>query len=434
MVTTALVQPGGLTVGDVDEAGPGGTLAPQFEVLVNNNRIDVGVSQLVRSIEFETADGIAAMCKLTVENPDFIVSDRNVFQPGNEMLVRMGYGSSHMKRLGRVVLAEVKPNYPSGSDTPTVEVVGYSKDKAMMGHSPQTKKDEKSAASKKQKGFDARQKGKITFVSGFSTGGNKKQRSFPEMNFSEIVERKAKEYGFIPDVDKTTRKTTVLQVAGMTDYEFVRGLANMLGWVFWVDGDDNGKWALHFRDASQKDVTVQDKQYTFRYRDGDLSTLLEFNPEMLLHGFSTKVTAVVKNVRTGKLMEVPFDEETEGGDTQFTGDTKEEVPGPYTSGASVKLYFKEFSYTLVADRHFKTPEEVKGWIKKWLREQQKNFVLASGTTVGLETLAARQIHTIEGVGKAFSGDYYFSRVRHAMDADKGYLCDFNCRKVVRSAG
>ena len=56
--------------------------------------------------------------------------------------------------------------------------------------------------------------------------------------------------------------------------------------------------------------------------------------------------------------------------------------------------------------------------------------MARGATIGTEILMARQTHRIQGIGPTLTGDYYFSRVKHILDNTNGYLCDFNCRKVV----
>src|SRR5690606_33284225 len=87
-------------------------------------------------------------------------------------------------------------------------------------------------------------------------------RTYKELKYSEAVEEKAQDpaYNFAPDVDPSPETaTTFIHKAGLTDYDFVRGLANLTGYYFWVDGDQDGKWTLHFRDPKSVDGDQEKK-------------------------------------------------------------------------------------------------------------------------------------------------------------------------------
>ena len=247
------------------------------------------------------------------------------------------------------------------------------------------------------------------------------------------MKARAGDYNFdTSDIDPTPGEATFIQKAGMTDYELVKGLANLTGYIMWVDYNEAiGKWQLHFRDPAR--ALEQLKTYTFEYNNGDFSTLLEFEPESAVKGTNTKITVQFRNPATGKLMEETIDEADEGGETpdlKFNGFLDEKISGPLTSGTAVKLFFNDFSFDVIAARRFKDEQTLRAWARRWFKSQRDNFVLARGTLIGIEDLKARQVHNLSGVGKAYSGAYYFNSVRHIFDKDNGYVTEFNARKVI----
>ena len=377
------------------------TLAPNFAIVVNGTELQFGITQFVERIEYESVDGVADAARLRCVNPDFLLSNAKVFQPGNEMDIWMGYGPS-VQHIGRVVISRVRPSWPQNA-MPSMSVVGYTRDVKMMDNSPPKSKKE----------------------------GGKGGRTFKELKYSDAVAERAGDYDFTPDVDDTPEEPGFfIQKAGLSDYDFVRGLANLSGYYFWVDGDENGTWTLHFREPSGVD-SDQDEQFTFKYNLGDLSSLLSFTPELLLQNSVTKIQAQVKHPETGKTLKAEFEEESQSSpDVEVQGDPDAELDADHTTASDVKLFLGDFSIEVVANRTFKTEAELIAWAEQWFRRQRENFVLSRGRTIGVESLRARQVHTIEGISSGLDGDYFFNKVKHIMDKNEGYLCDFHARKVV----
>lgn len=379
------------------------TNPPAFSVEVGATGapLDIGITQFVSRVEYEVAEGLASMAKIHLANPDFTLSALKVFEPGNELFIRFGYGTQ-LKGVGRVIIKKVRDNYPQ-NEMPGIEVTAYTKDSNMMDHSPEKSKKK----------------------------GGKGGRVFKNQKFSDAVAERASDYDMELDIDPTpTAATDFVQKAGMTDFEFIRGLANLCGFLFWVDGDDKGKWTLHFKDP-EKDLNVQDREFIFRYNLGDLSTLLNFESEYAITGSATKLKVEVKDPETGKLLSTEVEEEGEEPDIEATGDETEKTQSALVSGAAVKLYFGDFSFGLETGKRFKTEAEVQAWAKQWFRRHRENFLLGSGSLIGVESLTARQIHTLDGLARpTLNGRYYFTRVRHVLDVGSGYTCQFNARKVV----
>jgi phage protein D len=368
-----------------------GTLAPKYSIKVAKTTVDNNIRQFVRHIEYESADGMADLMRIRCLNPDSIISNAKIFQPGNEVSLFIGY-KEPLIHVGRVVIQKSIPNFPENGEQ-TISVVGYTKETT------------------------------------FSKPEKSKKRRFADYKYSDAVSDIAARYDMDEDIDPTPEKPrNWIQKANVNDYEMVQGLANITGFVFWVDGDENGIWTLHFRDPEK--LEEQDKQYTFKYNDGPNSTLLSFRPELLVKDSKTKITVVVKDRRTGKQIKTTIEEESDASpDVEVMNDPTSELDGAYTTGSDIKLYFGDFSFDVISNKRFRSEEQAKFWAQQWFRRNKEDFILASGSTIGLETLMARQKHFIENTSVGFDGEYYFSKVKHVFN-DNGYKCFISCRKLV----
>jgi phage protein D len=437
-------MPLGISTVSTPSASDTGFNAPNFSIRISGAEIPLGVRQLVTKVEYESADGMADVLKVTAINPDFVppkgvsiigatqsgstggdgvlqLSETKIFQPGNEIDVAMGYGAQIL-HIGRAIIRKTQLIFPQ-KGTPSIDVIAYTKDSAMMDNAPEK--------SKKQKG----------------KGG----RIFKNMRFSDAVKERATDYDFALDVDDTPGVAKeFIQKVGLSDYDFVRGLANMTGFTFWVDGDADGTWTLHFKDPAHLNDNSElwpkeddnPRKFKFKYNDGQFSTLLSFEPELAIQGAFTKLKAGVKDVRTGKIILVEFEEDnTDSPDvsTEISGDAimvvDQALDKPFNVAASsVKLFIEDFSINVKANRQLDSESDLREWARQWFRRNRENFVLARGMTIGVEQLRARQIHGIAGVGRSLSGDYQFTRVRHIAENKGGYTCEFNANKRVPEFG
>lgn len=379
-------------------------MAPAYMIKVARVDIDVGVTDLINTVTYESADGIADVMKINVLNPDGELSDSKIFQIGNEMELWGGYGPS-LEYIGATVIDNSDADFPDGGQ-PLLTVTGYTRDKQMMDNSPPD-------AKKSKKGG---KKGK---------GG----RAFKDARYSDAVADRAKDYLFKADIDPTPDAPhNFYQKAGMNDYEFVKGLANLTGFVFWVDRNRAGQWILHFKDPLIVSA-LQLKKFTFRYNT-ELATLLRFKPHMAFTGGYTKLVAHVKNAQTGKLLKVEVEDGKVGSDTEFAGRPKDKIKEPPPSGGGVKLFLGDFSVDVQTTKKFTTEAELKLWAQQWFERSRDNFVIAQGKTTGVETVFARQIHAVEGTALLYDGDYTFDRVKHVFDSGGGYILDWHGRKVL----
>jgi phage protein D len=381
---------------------PEDLLAPNFSMDVGSTALNIGVLQLVEAIEYESADGMADALKVTLKNPDFILTEVKAFQPGNDIHVWMGYGTN-LVHIGGAVIVKTNPQFPQDG-YPTIEITAYTRDHLMMDKAPEGSKG----------------KGK----------SKKKDRAFADSKYSDAVKIRAEAYDFNLDVDDTpSPPTDFVQKAGMSDYEFVKGLSNLTGFIFWVDADENGKWTLHFKDPTKP--LYQEKENTYIYNRGNDGNLLSFSPELLISGYQTKIAVSCKNIKTGKVMEATFEETNDQSpETLAEGTPTDTIKDEYTTASDVKLYIEDYAFDCVCNKTFKTEAELVQWAQQWYRRQRENFIMSSGLLIGDPILRANQIHILNGLGKAFDGKYYFTKVKHRQDATSGYTCEFNARKYV----
>lgn len=398
----------------------GGDNAPTFNLSVNDEEVSDGVRALVQSVEYESNDGMSDLLKIVIHDPldkkgNRQLSDSTLFMPGNEISVEYGYYGAVLDAVGRGIIRKARPVFPR-LGVPILEVICYTKDALMMDNSPEPLKVRKKLKN-----------GKV------QTKNSKAGRRFIDSKYSDAVKLKAEDYGMTADVDSTSDKPhDFIHKAGLSDYDFVKGLSNLTGFYFWVDYNfADGEWTLHFKNPETY-VEPQEKKFNFKWGQGDFSTLLEFEPELAITGSITKLRAEIKDPVSGSLLEVDIEEDTsvESDPIDRSGGTGEErvtqSPGASTQ---IKVFLNEFSFEVRTNHRFKTQEELAAWTQQWFRRQRENFVMSTGKVIGVETLRARQIHTLSGVGTTYSGDYQMNKVRHIFN-EQGYEVEFAARKVV----
>lgn len=394
------------------------TIVPNFAVRIEGNNDPkspkADVSRFVQSVEYEFSDELSGMAKVTLADPDHKLSESKLFLPYNHMSVWMGWGKKIPTYLGRVILAHPRKTYPEDG-MPMLEVTGYTRDfqHAMKAPDPDDKE-----GTRKQKGTE-----------------KKFEITFKDSLVSEAVSSIAEMLGCRPDVDivDAPEVKNLDWPIGMSAAEYLKGLANLVGFYLWVDAEVDGEWVLHFRDP--KNVAQdQEKKYKLTW-GGDLGSLLSFEPEIQMTEKYTKIKIQAysfgKKNQAGRIDEVNLvvDDNGELADPLFNDDL-EEKSKPIPSADALKLYVGDHAFFFRAGIGFDDITKLKIWAKIWFNRNRENFIVAKGKTIGIENLRCRQEHTLSGLGNPYDGDYYFSRVRHVCDSS-GYFCDFSARKIIK---
>ena len=61
------------------------TLAPKYAITIGDKDLTENISKFIKRIEYESTDGMADVARLVCINPDNLLSDAKLFQPGNEI-------------------------------------------------------------------------------------------------------------------------------------------------------------------------------------------------------------------------------------------------------------------------------------------------------------------------------------------------------------
>jgi phage protein D len=406
------------------------SLAPSYAIEVNGYPIESGLSKLIISLEYESAEGIADVAKIKFANPDFILSNTAIVQPGNEVSIWLGY-EPELVHVGRIKIAKKMVNWPRGDDMPTIEISGYTRDHDMMDNEPSKAKTikpsgESKAAKKSAKKMNAKAKA--------SEG-----RRFAHRRYSDAITAKALEYSFIPDVDPTPDDLhDFMQKAGLTDYQFIQGIANYTGFVFWVDGDEHGRWTLHFKDP--RNLSTQEKVLEFVYNNVNAS-LLEFDGIAKFSGVQSKIVVEHKDPYTGFVRKVEFEQNpttvdpvfsgTEPPDREYLKSEHLQTKGAAPSPSSILVAIDDLQVKTVADKVFRNDKELEHWARQWFRRNAQRFMFGEGLVIGEPRLMANQTHLISGLDAEFDGAWYMTRVRHLLTPDNGYTSEFSARRVIQ---
>lgn len=473
----SLTNPASLVAGSAlkPSTGPGHrkngeTLAPVFELRVQGTAIDRDFSQYIQKVEFESAADMADVMTIVLNNPGFQLegseehpdfSAHKMFQPGNEVELRGGYGRADTF-IGRAILTKHLPNFPEDG-MPTLQVKGYDKSQLMMDISgPVQATQENKANLKTPRPVDAQDDQGTPYV---------------DMKASDVVAIIANKYGFLTDIDATEVKLRaatgdgIIQKKGMKDFELVQILANLNQREFFVDFDPFKKaWVLHWKKPAEKDSA----ELVFRYGVGQQSSLLSFECEYGLRETINEIVVLAWDPDRQRWISAAIIETAEGDDPRYrqgggrmsrfkpapvekltTNDpaalskkpakantkakkqkaveasaTRDEIKKTLSSATQFRLAAGGTAIDIQADRPFESMAEAAAYAQRWFKARKDSFLVGKGTIIGIETLRARQVHRLEGLGPRLSGDWYFISVSHQFDSESGYRCEFTARKVI----
>lgn len=379
-------------------------LKPSIKVEIEGQELSEDMTSAFMRVEVDLSRDIADQIKLVVANPirdefgsgysgkTFTFLESLAFQPGNEVKVSLGYGDRLSFVAGGIIQKHI-PDFPERG-IPTMEVIARDASVRLM--------DGETAA---------------------------EARSFPYRDLDVAVKEILGEHDIIPaDVTPMfgTFRSDLQKKRGMTDYQFVKGLANIVGHEFRVRMNDAGKWEAVWRPP----VSDQTKQYTFKYLNGPDSTLHSFRPEWGLHDSPTEVQVFYfdKDSRTWELLKATGTGK-KGSPLKYRGPEGEAFE-EITDLDKIRIAAGGVAVEYVPERPFRTPDEAERFAVRWLKARRDNFLTGRGKVLGLETLRAGDQHLLEGIGVQFSGLWEFTSVKHIFDRNKGYFCDIFANKVL----
>lgn len=447
----------------------GQDLAPVYALYVNDQEIDIDITQFVVSVEFESAIDMASIMDLVLSNPGSASNQPNMppdftqhkaFQPGNELELWGGYGIAN-QFLGRVIITRHLPDFPD-EGVPSLTIKGYDKSFLMSRASGGLSLNGNKVALKNPRPADAHDDQGYPFIG---------------ITPSDAVRIVAGKYAMFLDVDdigddgQLLPATSFLQRKGVSDLEICRMLANLNRKEMYVDYDitsptPNGRrgWTFHWVAPKTNDNAILE----LTYNTADAS-LMHFQCEYGLKDQLTEVVVLMWDQGGQRWLSAAQAEEVEGeapiwkagaglqqqfkpikgavGDDGVTIKAKSvarriakqqrraitgnpELMKKLGTATEFRLAAGGVAIDVKVDQPFRSYDECVRWAVRWLEAHKDNFLIAHGTCVGIETMKAGQVHRLSGLGKMLDGDYYFISVRHKFVAETGYTVDFTARKII----
>jgi phage protein D len=386
-------------------------LTPSASVRIEGQDLPREVIDSISKIEVDLARDMADQIKLTIVNPirdelgvgykdsQFVFLDSVAWQPGNRVEVSLGYDTQNTF-IAAGLIQKWLPDFPS-SGVPVLQVTALD--------------------------------GSVLLMDG---DGVKDARHYPDFDLDtvvlEVLSRAGILRGQVQGLVGSFQKT-LTKKQGMSDYQFVRGLANLAGFefrIYWDPSVEN--WRCNWREPASD----QKKKYTFAYG----TTLLEFQPQWGIRDFPSEVKVQYFDSASKTFVEVKVGDKTPGEDLKFpSGKGKSfqkflaaTVHQEITSMSKLRISGGGVAVDVIPDRRFDDPKAAQDFGEQWLQKHRNNFITGTGTLPGLETLRPGDVHTISNVGAQLSGDWEISTVRHVLDVQRGFSTEFFAHKVITS--
>lgn len=383
-------------------------LAPNFMLKSSGVKLEEDVTDLVLGVEYEDNDELADLIQVTIDNSLLTLTDSKVFAEGNYLDLWMGYGND-LEYMGRGIIHRWMPVFPE-NDKPSFTVKAYGIESLFNIEIPEEKSQLRIFLNQRHSQIIEK------LCQCLFTDENVK-KVFPMASFSVKF-----------DIEDTGAPVDDAIIQGETVWQYILKTARLIGYAFYIEYSiEDDAFIVHFHKTKAKQKEV----FTFEYFNGDDSTLLSFEPEFSTQDIATTVEVVSWDRRENRPIITTMKKTEKGVDVRIDRAGKNTtIEKAITSGSKVRVTAFGTSRLIDPKTAFDNEFHVRKYAEKLFREIEENFITGKGKTVGVETLRAKQVHILKGIGERLSGKYYFNSVRHIMKPDNIYYCEFNCRKVL----
>lgn len=257
----------------------------------------------------------------------------------------------------------------------------------------------------------------------------RKRRVFENKTRSEVIRILAEENGYDdPDIEDTEERFEVLNQGNLSDAQFMRKLAHLEGFQFFVDFD-----GLHWHRRRVGQAPIRTLTY---YADNPAAggDILDFNVENDITRKPGRVRVSGRDPIEQKEFTVEVDNESDTGrevmqkflgvpqpEPQKAEQGKESAKRGYLGGESGDLTLKNVAVEHTVASNVQTAEDAE-------REAQAKYRLATQRAVkmtlkirGAPGLLAKSVVNVSGLGKRLSGKYYVKSVKHPLSGSSGYV-------------
>ncbi len=347
--------------------------APVFELKLDGKdieKIDPALKKCITSITVTKAIGQSDHIKFDVQDQmeagQFTWLDKNIFEMGQQINAALGY-SGNVSHKAEAHVQEVSTGFTSGL-APTLTIEG-----SHIAFTKMTK--------------------------------STKELVFKEKKDSEIVKHIAGILKVGTQIEATSVKFDLKTKKSEATYmEFISNLVSENSrFEFFIS---EGK--LFFRQAK----IDESPRITLTWGQD----LVSISPSADMAKMITGVVALASlNKKTSRVKVA-------------AGIEKKVDPGKTLGSVLAKKYVGE-NLEYVTARPTDSTEELKALAEARLEEQNRDFVTAEGSTVGIPELSPGMCIQLEGLGQKFSGKYYVGKTVHTIDGS-GYKVNFSVRSNV----
>lgn len=354
---------------------------PYFEVKIAGRPQGQDVVRDILQVSYKDNIQEIDSFEITINNwdadtRDFKYSDGDLFDPGKELELWMGYyRKSKLQLMVRGQITALRPSFPSGGAS-TLAISGLN-----ILHKLRTKQESHAYENKTDSDIAREIAGRlgIDLVTGPETGETPYQYLFQDNQYDII---------------------------------FLMERARRIGYDLYVEEQQqNGQASesiLHF------ERSVDIKRVTYQLSYG--RSLIEFKPDLTTANQVSEVTVRGWDPVNKKKIEV----------TAKRTDLAIKGVGSAGNQQAIDQSFNQ-KKEIVATKPIESEAEAKILATQTLESIAKDMLKGSGSIVGLPDLRAGSIVEIDGLGKRFSGRYFVTATTHAI-GDSGYTTQFECRR------
>jgi phage protein D len=356
-------------------ASEGDFYVPTFALRLRGRPIAQDVIRDVISVTYK--DNVAEIDSFEVvinnwdaEKRAFRYSDDTLFDPGNEVELRMGYrGRAQPDVMITGEITSLRPSFPAGGQ-PTLTVGG------------------------------------LNLMHRFR--GEQLSRAYTDKTDSEIAEEIGRRVGIVVRTDpRNEPRHAYLVQDNVYDLVFLMERARANGYDLVVEEPEGGPRRLYFGPSTE----IRRVGYELVYG----RSLVEFQPNLTTANQVGEV--VVRGWDPIRKEKIEY--------RATAAELATEGLGPGIAPA-VAGSFKDRK-EIVSTRVVESPAEARRLAVETLQQIAQGLVTGTGSTVGLTKLRAGSVIDVGGLGERFSGRYFVTETTHTI-GDSGYTTQFGCRR------
>ncbi len=324
----------------------------------------------ITKFQFDDDESKPDQLHLTIANPGLRFKDDKRFQDGVRYRYRFGY-LDDISEMKTAVIARAKPHYPT-TGMPTIEMVAFTQQTSM------------------------------------NKMGN--PINWGTVSSTEVARRIALRYGLKLEFEESNdaRKQARIQAAGVTDIQFLMGLAKKLNWDCFIEEN-----SLHFHHKKYDAPS----ELEFVYFSEGTGTLLSFDPEVKMTG---PIGAAVAGTDPHK------------GETTAAGGSAVRE----RFDATTKAQLGKYAYPgkpLTDPSHETDPRLIDKHGEAAAQRVNMDAVKATAEMIGSPRVKARAMIRLTGIDQQYSGNWRVAKSKHVIEPKGVYKVTVNFKRDAAKA-